>query len=194
MTTLRAEVIDAFGRQFGRDLKREGHGSRRAAATSKSESPTQVLFSAITTLYHRVKQDNIPPEEWHKQVIVFDNMCNLERTKTAQAPLPLPSSYDQLWRKPLKVLDVFHLQNHKQKECQTTYDPDHIKRLYPDLKKWNTQSAEQTNAFFRQFRSVLNRISLKRHLFYLDCLATHRNAYFSRDGNTESSSDDNEEV
>ena len=112
----------------------------------RSESPSQAFLAAVTSLYHHVTENNIPPEKWHEQVVVYDNICNLNRIKAARIPLPLRPPFDQLWLKPLKCLDVFHLRNHTSEECHTTYHPDNIKQLLPDLVKRNTQAAEQINA------------------------------------------------
>ncbi|OQV12414.1 hypothetical protein BV898_13290 [Hypsibius exemplaris] len=75
---------------------------RFICVVDRSESPPSVAVGCHY-IDDRVQQEKIPHEECHKQVIVFDNMCNLEQIKAAKTPLSLPAFYDELWTKPLKV-------------------------------------------------------------------------------------------
>jgi hypothetical protein len=130
----------------------------------------------VTSLFHHVKLEKIAPAEWKKIVVVYDNICNLDRTIAARNPLPLPQPFDRLWMDPLKVLDVFHLSNHVA-DCRKKYNPRDIKELHPNLEKRNTQAAEQTNSWFRHFIAILNAIPRDRQLFYIHCLVKARNDY-----------------
>ena len=146
---------------------------------SRSESPSRAFLAAVTSLYHHVTENSIPSEKWHKQAIVYDD---LNRIKAARVLLPLRPPFDQLWLKFSKCLDVFHLRNHTRKECHTTYHPDNLKQLHPDLMKQNNQAAEQINAMVMRLKHTLNPRSRARQLFMLGWMAVHHNAYLARLG------------
>jgi len=95
----------------------------------RAESPSQVSLTVLSALYHHVSENKIPFDEWMKLFVIYDNVCNLDRIHTAQQPLPLPAPLDQLWLETQKVIDVFHLSNHKREECRTTYNPSNIKKF-----------------------------------------------------------------
>jgi len=142
-----------------------------------AESPSQVFLTILSSVYNHVVKNSVPVSEWKKIFVIYDNVCNLNRIRAAQQPLPLPSPYDRVWMEVSKVLDVFHLANHTREECLTVYHPRNIKIAHPTLKKRNTEIAEQTFAWLVRFKPVLNRVPRNRQLFYLNRLIKHRNAF-----------------
>ncbi|OWA52414.1 hypothetical protein BV898_16871 [Hypsibius exemplaris] len=143
-----------------------------------SESPSQVFLSIMTTLYNHVLKNGIKSDEWPKLFIVMDYICNIDRTKAAQTPLPLSPPFDKLFISVSKVIHVFHHRNHVCPECKTgKYNPKNISVVYPKLKKRKTEAAEQSNAWLKRFAAVLNSISRNRQLFYLARQTFHRNKY-----------------
>ena len=49
----------------------------------------------------------------------YDNLCNLERLKMLQKPLPLDHPKNNIWKKTSHIVDELHIQNHKRAECKT---------------------------------------------------------------------------
>ena len=62
--------------------------------------------------------------------------------------LPFAAPYDQLWKKVSKIIDTFHLKNHKREECHQLYNPKQLKEAHPSF---NTQAYEQTFAWLGKF-------------------------------------------
>ncbi|OQV11979.1 hypothetical protein BV898_13773 [Hypsibius exemplaris] len=79
-----------------------------------------------------------------KIIVIYDNVCNLDFIHAAKNPLPLPKPYDSLWLEINKVIDIFHLKNHRRPECKTTYNPDNTRKVLPNLKKGNIEVAKKT--------------------------------------------------
>ncbi|OWA53423.1 hypothetical protein BV898_17853 [Hypsibius exemplaris] len=107
-----------------------------------------------------VTLQHIPEAEWGRIFLAYDNMCNRNKMNAAtKHPLPLPPPYKQMWIKVRKVIDMFHLGNHKNHEnhknhknhenheCKEMYNPSQIKEENSHLLTVNTQSAEITKAF-----------------------------------------------
>ena len=46
--------------------------------------------------------------------MTYDNMCNLDRLLVAKKPLPLPAPFYDIWGSVQKIIDTFHLLNHKE--------------------------------------------------------------------------------
>jgi hypothetical protein len=67
----------------------------------------QVLLPLITNLFNHVKRNCIPPAEWNKHFVIYNNMSYLNRTNTTKAFLPLLAPYNELWHKVSKVIDVY---------------------------------------------------------------------------------------
>ena len=114
-------------------------------------------------------------EERKKVFIIYDNVCNLDRIHAARNPLPM-AGYENLWLDTKKSIDVFHLANHKRVECRTIYHPNNIRIVHPNLRKRNTEIAEQNFAWFGRFKSELNSRPRNRQIFTTLRLIKHRNA------------------
>ncbi|OQV14917.1 hypothetical protein BV898_10948 [Hypsibius exemplaris] len=148
----------------------------RAAPIYKAESPSQVFLTILSVLLQHVKEENIDPADWKKMFVIYDNVCNLDRIHAARNPLPLPKPFDRLWLETKKVIDVFHLKNHRRPQCLTTYNPDNIRKVHPELKKRNTEVAEQNFSWFNRFKSVLKAVPRNHQIFHAFRLIFHRNA------------------
>ena len=139
----------------------------------RSESPSQVFFILVQWLCSLVKTTSSVP----KVTLAYDNMCNLDRMKVAQQPLPFPSPFDKLWLNVVKIIDVFHFRNHTSKKCHTKYNPAKIKADNPHF---NTQAGEQTFVWVARFKHILCSMNKTHHLFYLHCMVVRRNWYTSK--------------
>lgn len=78
-------------------------------------------------------------------------MCNLDRLRAVQTPLPLPSPLDRMWRSVNKIIHVFHFSNHIGADCRKVF----TRELNPS---WNTQGGKQTFVWLShssvQYRSI----------------------------------------
>ena len=96
-----------------------------------------MFFILVQWLCSLVKTTSKVPEV----TLAYDNMCNLDRMKVAQQPLPFPSPFDKLWLN-VKIIDAFHFCNHTSEKCHTKYNPAKIKADNPHF---NTHSSRRTN-------------------------------------------------
>jgi hypothetical protein len=108
-----------------------------------------------------------------------DNMCNLEKMHATKQRLPLPEPYDRMWSIIQKVIDSFHLGNHKNHECREFYNPDRIKKVH-NLETANTQSCEITFSWLGKFKHMVFKMPKSHHLFFLHRLIVRRNNYLER--------------
>lgn len=116
----------------------------------------------------------MPQEKWKETFIAYDNMCNLDRMKTAKEDLPLPKPCHQLWQSVSKIIDSFHLRNHKKEECKVRFNPITLKEAHPNF---NTQSCEQTFSWLSRFHRILSSIPKRHNHFFLHRLVKRRNKY-----------------
>ncbi|XP_055345172.1 uncharacterized protein LOC129593019 [Paramacrobiotus metropolitanus] len=145
----------------------------------KSESPSQVFLILISWMYQVLQ--TVPSCDWPKLFLAYDNMCNLERLKATLQKLSLPPPYDELWTKGMtKVIDGFHLGNHKGHKCHTKYNPDQIRAAYPNLLSANTQSCEQTFRWLGAFQHAMFKMTKYRQLFFLHRIVKRRNLYLEK--------------
>ena len=140
----------------------------------RSESPSQVFFILLTWLQTLLTTKSIPESRLKEVFIAYDNMCNLCRLKVAKNPLPLPPPMDQAWGKCNKIIDKFHLPNHKSEVCHTTYSPLPIKEAHP---QFNTQAGEQTFTWMGRFKNIVCSMNKTHHLFYIHRMVRRRNNY-----------------
>ena len=90
----------------------------------RSESPSQVFVFTLFWLFEILSQ--VPSEKWHKIILAYDNMCQLDSLKVAKKPLPLEPPYDQMWLTIQKVCiySVFvteFLKNGSNHACNLVY-------------------------------------------------------------------------
>lgn len=122
------------------------------------------------------KLKNIPPTDWSKIFIAYDNICNVDRMKVARQELPLPHPFSQVWQSVSKIIDSFHLRNHKRPECHQQYNPKSLKVVHPN---YNTQACEQTFAWLGRFHRILSSVPKAHNHFFLHRLVKRRNLYNS---------------
>ncbi len=165
---------------------------------SRSESPSQVFLFLVNTLLRKLKE--VPADKWSRVFVAYDNMCNLNGMTVAKKELPLPIpfnrqvqldfqlflstvslsccvSFDRLWLSVSKIIDVFHLRNHKRPECHTEYNPQSLKEVHPN---YNTQACEQTFAWLGRFHKILSSVPKVHNHFFLHRLVKRRNLYNSQ--------------
>ena len=109
--------------------------------------------------------------------LAYDNICNVEKLKVAQTPLPLPSPFDKMWLGVKKVIDVFHFPNHISPHCKELFSPKKLKELNPNF---NTQAGEQTFAWIGRFKHIVCAMNKTHHLFFLHRMVLRRNLYTSK--------------
>lgn len=137
-------------------------------ALYRAESPSQVFIFLINCLLKIV--EGVPPQQWSSF------MCNLDTLLVAKKPLPLPAPFCNIWGSVQKIIDTFHLPNHKQAKCHETYNPDKMKAFAPH---YNTQSCEQTFAWLGRFKRIVTSMPKRHNHFFLHRLVKRRNAYTS---------------
>ena len=138
-----------------------------------SEGPLQVMLLIISFL--QVFLRNVKSSDWGKLHLAFDNMCNVDRLKMLRNPLPLKGpDMPYVWQKINKCIDPLHLKNHKNKVCQTKYNPSKVKEEYPEA---NLMVCEQTFAWLGRFKKILNSTPKTHSHFLLHRLVLARNKY-----------------
>ncbi len=95
--------------------------------------------------------------------LAYDNMCNLQKMKIAQKPLPFSAPYDTLWFKVNKIIDVFHFPNHVDTKCKEQFSPLKFKEEHPNF---NTQAGEQLFVWVGKFNRILCAMSKNHHRFF----------------------------
>ena len=140
----------------------------------RSESPSQVYLFLVNFLLKRL--ENVPQTDWNQIFIAYDNMCNLDRMQAATEELPLPEPYNKLWHSVSKIIDVFHLRNHKRKECHVKYNPQALKEIHPH---YNTEACEQTFSWLARYHKILSSLPKVHNHFFLHRLIKRRNRYNS---------------
>ena len=112
---------------------------------------TWVYIGLINFL--KIKLKDVPPDQWNKVFIAYDNICNIERMKAAKEDLPFPEAYNMLWKRTSKIIDTFHLRNHKREECHKKYNIAALKDIHPT---YNTQACEQIFSWLVKFHRILS--------------------------------------
>ncbi|XP_055352820.1 uncharacterized protein LOC129598789 [Paramacrobiotus metropolitanus] len=144
-----------------------------------SESPSQVFLILIAWMY--LVLQGVPVEKWGEIFIAYDNMCNLDKIRATKVLLPLPYPYNSLWINGMtKVIDGFHLSNHKSGDCHTKYNPEHIKQIHPNLETSNTQACEQTFSWLGAFQYALFQMPKYHQIFFLHRIVQRRNRYLEK--------------
>lgn len=125
-------------------------------------------------MYNELKNLSLADQEARlsSYAVCYDNMCNLDKLRAAQEPLPLPAPMDKMWSSIVKAVDRLHIRNHKSAKCKDSYNPD---KLLPQ--SYNTMAGEQTFAWMSRFKKIVNSMSQPHHLFYLHRMCIRRNRY-----------------
>ena len=85
------------------------------------------MFIFFQSNFLKTRLKDIPPDQWNEVFIAYDNICNIERMRAARGDLPFPEPYNMLWKRISKIIDTFHLRNHKREECHKKYNPTALK-------------------------------------------------------------------
>ena len=83
--------------------------------------------------------------------------------KTAKEDLPFEAPFNKLWISISKIIDVFHLKNHKRTECHSKYNPKALE-THPTF---NTQACEQTFSWLGRFHRILTSMPKLHNNFFL---------------------------
>jgi len=130
----------------------------------------------ILTNFLRTKLETVPPDEWDTIFIAYDNICNIERMRVAKKELPFQPPYNKMWLSVSKIIDSFHLKNHKRKECKELYNPKKLKEVHPNF---NTQTCEQTFSWLGRFHRILSSMPKIHNNFFIHRMVKKRNEYNS---------------
>ena len=122
------------------------------------------------------KLRTVPPDKWQDVFIAYDNMCNVDRMRVAKQELDLPPPYNKMWMTVSKIIDSFHLKNHKRKEGHEVYNPKKLKDIHPTF---NTQTCEQTFSWLGRFHRILSSMPKVHNHFFVHRLVKRRNEYNS---------------
>lgn len=143
---------------------------------SRSESLGQVFIFSLTWLHLTLQGKQ--KSDWKQVWLLYDNMCQLIRLRSARGKLPFPPPYDEMWLSISKAIDAFHIVNHKDESCHTDLHPDNITEMFPELAdSKNTQAAEQTFVWLGRFKKIVCSMNKTHHLFYIHRSVTRRNEY-----------------
>lgn len=82
----------------------------------------------------------------------------------------------RIWLDISKIIDVFHLKNHKRNECHTIYNPETMKSEHPHF---NIQACEQTFSWLSRYHRILSSVPKDHNHFFLHRLVKRRNMYNS---------------
>lgn len=144
----------------------------------RSESAGQVFLFLLAWLFITVEK--IQVESWSSLFLAYDNMCQVNRMRVAQAELPLPPPFNKMWLMINKIIDELHIRNHVS-QCQELMHPKQFGEMYPDLKETkNTMAAEQTFVWLGRFKKIVCSMPKVHHLFYIHRVVRRRNDYNER--------------
>ena len=132
------------------------------------------MFIFFQSNFLKTRLKDIPPDQWNEVFIAYDNICNIERMRAARGDLPFPEPYNMLWKRISKIIDTFHLRNHKREECHKKYNPTALKDIHPT---YNTQACEQTFSWLGKFHRILSSMPKVHNNFFLHRLIKRRNLY-----------------
>lgn len=115
-------------------------------------------------------------DAWKSLTIAYDNMCHLNNLRVARSPLPLPGDLKHIWQDVNKVIDDFHLKNHRDQSCKQKYTTETLRQTQPDV---NTSACEQTFAWLSRHKKILCAMPKIHFHFYLHRMVKRRNRYIS---------------
>ncbi|KAI8853693.1 hypothetical protein BC829DRAFT_413608 [Chytridium lagenaria] len=65
------------------------------------------------------------------------------------------------------LVDKFHFKSHNDERCKELFNPELAEIAFPELGRWNTQAAEQANAWLQRVANVLRTTDSLLHDFYM---------------------------
>ncbi|KAI8852828.1 hypothetical protein BC829DRAFT_414265 [Chytridium lagenaria] len=112
--------------------------------------------------------------------IFFDKACRfLPSVQNAIDDVENPMTavlYRRLVEDVVWLVDKFHFRSHNDAKCKELYNPKIAKDAFNDIGSWNTQAAEQANAWLQRIAPVLRTTDPILHDFYLYSFVDTRNA------------------
>ena len=116
-------------------------------------------------------------DTWRSLTIAYDNMCHLNNLRVARLPLSLPGDLKKyIWLDVNKVIDDFHMKNHRDASCRQKYSTEILRKTKPDL---NSMACEQTFAWLSRHKKILSAMPKIHFHFYLHRMVKRRNKYIS---------------
>ncbi len=73
-------------------------------------------------------------QSWKTLTIAYDNMCKVNNLRVAHLPLSLPGDLKYIWLDVNKMIDNFHMKNHRDVSCHQKYSTETLRDTDPDLK------------------------------------------------------------
>ena len=89
-------------------------------------------------------------------------------------PLPYLGTLAWCGRRLTKPLILFTSKNHKRSECHVKYNPEDVKKMYPDA---NLMTCEQVFCWMGRYKKILNSTPKTHFHFLLHRLIIGRNRY-----------------
>ncbi|XP_055357207.1 uncharacterized protein LOC129602237 [Paramacrobiotus metropolitanus] len=143
-----------------------------------SESSSQVFFHTVEYLFQELSTRN--PADYARFTLCYDDMCHLNALRQAAEELPYPAPYSTMWFKVQKVIDRFHMRNHKP-ECFTKYNADEkLAAIHGNGTSINTESAEQVFSQLRNFKASLFVMGKRRQEFFLHVISRMHNCHVEK--------------
>ena len=140
----------------------------------RSEGPAQVFMLVVMWLVCQFGAKG--RDTWKALTIAYDNMCQLNNLRVARLPLSLPDDLKYIWLDVNKVVDDFHMKNHRDVSCQQKYSTEILRKTKPDA---NTMACEQTFAWLSRHKKILCAMPKIHFHFYLHRMVKRRNKYIS---------------
>lgn len=121
-------------------------------------------------------QESLPGVIWH------DNNCKIRKMLANDIDPKLKGYFDNC----AMPVDVFHFKSkHKESdvECNEYCNPYKWAELRTDEGNWrfNSSAAEQANAWFGGYQSIVREMQVDRYNFFLDEMLKRRNRLIVRD-------------
>lgn len=123
----------------------------------RSEGPAQVFLLVLTWLITAF--GHMSRTDWKKIVFAYDNMCHLNNLRVAQSPLPLPGKLKFIWNDTHKIIDDFHLKNHKDPRCAQNYSSTSLRDDILDMNRLLPGSAVSKRSYVPCQRCITTSIS-----------------------------------
>lgn len=74
--------------------------------------------------------EGIDESKWEDVIVVYDNMCNLDKFCIVRKLLFFFELYNLMWFKVWKIVDCLYMKNYKNLECKVKYGSDDFKEKF----------------------------------------------------------------
>ncbi|XP_055346522.1 uncharacterized protein LOC129593998 [Paramacrobiotus metropolitanus] len=141
-----------------------------------SESSSQVFYAMAQYLLLEIGDDEKwTEEERRKFVVAYDDICHVDGLLQARNDLPFSGSGINLWRNVVKIIDRFHIGNHK-KQCQSVYNPSKLLDVHGLNCQFNTETCEQVLSKFGKYKQSAFMMGKQRQEFFLNRMVKIHNS------------------